>query len=207
VWRRPQGLARQKQKPVRQNMNPQNNGAIANRKIAGVRTAYVLQIIFACVCAFVTVALIDTAVSPEFWEPDTTATDFYVPAVIFAILTLFLVWRAVLNHRLKKYYRLLLPIIASERSGSIDAIARSLSQPPGLVRKYLEKMIKKAIFNNAYIDYDRNAIVFTDITGVVSGTAQTSLGYVSKICPGCGAPNNVPVGGHVICAYCGKALS
>jgi hypothetical protein len=188
-------------------MNPQNNNAIANRKIAGVTTAYVLQMVFACVCAFVTVALISTAFSPEFWEPDTTTADFFVPALIFAILTLFLAWRAILNHRLKKYFRLLLPIIASERSGSIDTIAKGLSLPADLVRKYLDKMIKKAIFTNAYIDYERNAIVFTDITGVVSGTAQTSLGYVSKICPGCGAPNNVPIGGHVICTYCGKALS
>jgi hypothetical protein len=187
-------------------MRTQNNRAIVNRKAVGVKTASVVAWVFAILCAVLAFIMFIAAVDPNYWEPGETAGTYYPLVALFAIPAAILFWRAIVNQRLIKYYRLFLPLIAADKDGAIDHIARALSLPSDLVCKYLKKMIKKSIFPNAYIDSDTNRIIFTDITGVVTGTAQTAVGFVSKICPGCGAPNNVPISGSAMCAYCGKAL-
>ena len=70
-------------------------------------------------------------------------------------------------------------------------------------RKDLNKMIERGFFGNAHIDNVTRSIVLP-INGVDINTEITTT---NKICPSCGATNNVSSLGENKCEYCGTILN
>ncbi len=75
-------------------------------------------------------------------------------------------------------------------------------------------MINKGYFVDAYIDSDRNHLVFAQDNDAVAqqenNTEQqifSSAAFVAVACPGCGATNKVQKGTVGECEFCGNSLT
>ena len=103
------------------------------------------------------------------------------------------------NARQREYFSM----IDNHRILSIDQIASSMSVSYEQARKDINKMIEKGFFGNAHIDNVTRSIVLP-INGVDINTEVTTT---NKICPSCGATNNVSSLGENKCEYCGTILN
>lgn len=103
------------------------------------------------------------------------------------------------NAKLREY----VSMVDNHRILSIDKIASSMSISYEQARKDLTKMIERGFFGNAHIDNVSRSIVLP-INGVDINTEITTT---NKICPSCGATNNVSSLGENKCEYCGTILN
>lgn len=103
------------------------------------------------------------------------------------------------NARQREYFSM----IDNHRVLSIDQISSSMSVSYEQARKDINKMIEKGFFGNAHIDNVTRSVVLP-ISGVDINTEVTTT---SKICPSCGATNNVSSLGENKCEYCGTVLN
>jgi len=105
--------------------------------------------------------------------------------------------------------------LATDPAKSIDLLANSVGKPVDTVRKDVIAMINMGLFPNAYINQERNCIVFPQM-----GTAATyrtnpihqqvntpAVEFVTVKCPGCGATNKVSRNTVNECEYCGAQIS
>lgn len=105
--------------------------------------------------------------------------------------------------------------LATDPTKSIDLLANSVGKSVDVVRKDVIMMINMGLFSNAYINQDRNCIVFPQM-----GTANTyhtnpiptqvntpGAQFVTVKCPGCGATNKIASGTVSECEYCGVQIS
>ncbi len=102
------------------------------------------------------------------------------------------------NARQREYFSM----IDNHRILSIDQIASSMSVSYEQARKDINKMIEKGFFGNAHID-NMARLVVLPVKGVDINTKVTTT---NKICPSCGASNNVSSLGENKCEYCGTIL-
>ena len=103
------------------------------------------------------------------------------------------------NARQREYFSM----IDNHRVLSIDQIASSMSVSYEQARKDINKMIGKGFFGNAHIDNMTRSIVLPNV-GV---DINTEVITTNKICPSCGASNNVSSLGENKCEYCGTILN
>lgn len=105
--------------------------------------------------------------------------------------------------------------LATDAAKSIDLLATSVGKPVDAVRKDVITMINMGLFPNAYINQERNSIVFPQM-----GTAATystnpihqqvntpGAEFVTVKCPGCGATNKISRNTVNECEYCGAQIS
>ncbi|MDF2512593.1 MAG: hypothetical protein K0S04_2459 [Herbinix sp.] len=126
-------------------------------------------------------------------------------------------------------------LLNERETHSIDQLALMLNEPAPLVRKNLEKLIKKKLIAFAYIDDETNTISrrtsepqrYVEHDATILKNAQhmvdehqlfeENLTSVSKeprkekeqkvlICESCGAKNTIVVGDVTSCQYCGNGL-
>lgn len=104
--------------------------------------------------------------------------------------------------------------LAFDASKSIDLLATSVGKSVDVVRKEVITMINMGLFANAYINRDRNCIIFPQMgdatyranpinTQVNTPGAQ----FVTVQCSGCGATNKIVRGTVSECEYCGVQIS
>ena len=120
-----------------------------------------------------------------------------VSGIISAVL--FATYTEKKNAKKREYFSM----IDNHRILSIDQIASSMSVSYEQARKDINKMIEKGFFGNAHIDNMSRSVVLP-ITGVDINTEVTTT---NKICPSCGASNNVSSLGENKCEYCGTILN
>ncbi|MEW9095240.1 MAG: hypothetical protein AB2417_09180 [Clostridiaceae bacterium] len=105
--------------------------------------------------------------------------------------------------------------LASDPTRSIDLLARSTGATVDVVKKNIVEMINRGYFTNAYIDINRNCLVFAGETQPVQQQAnnmktpnnQPQQEYITVACGGCGATNKIIKGRVGECEYCGSQIS
>ncbi|WP_315115477.1 hypothetical protein [uncultured Clostridium sp.] len=107
--------------------------------------------------------------------------------------------------------------LASDPIKSIDLLARSTGSTVDAVKKNIVEMINRGYFTNAYIDINRNCIVFqgetqpaqqqTSANTMKTPNNQPQQEYITVACGGCGATNKIIKGRVGECEYCGSQMS
>lgn len=100
---------------------------------------------------------------------------------------------------------------ATDPTKSIDLLASSMGVTTLTATKNITQMIINGFFSNAYIDTQRNCLVFTNniqqpISYVPTNTSS-SVTYVTAQCGGCGANNKIVSGSVGECEFCGSQIS
>jgi len=88
------------------------------------------------------------------------------------------------------------PRLSVDPTGSIENLALGLGTSQDVVKKNLEKMIKRGYFSDVYIDIENNRVVFNAVSE-----------HIIITCKSCGGINKVAKGIVVECDYCGSPLS
>lgn len=99
---------------------------------------------------------------------------------------------------------------AADPTKSIDLLASSIGVTTLTATKNIVKMINNGFFTNAYIDTQRNCLVFTNIKQSISyipTNTSSSVSYVTVQCGGCGANNKIASGTVDECEFCGSQIS
>jgi len=103
--------------------------------------------------------------------------------------------------------------LATDATKSIDLLATSVGKPVDAVRKDVITMINMGLFPNAYINQERNSIVFPQMGAAATyRTIQQQVNtpgveFVTVKCPGCGATNKISRNTVNECEYCGAQIS
>ncbi|MBU5484136.1 hypothetical protein KQI86_07320 [Clostridium sp. MSJ-11] len=104
--------------------------------------------------------------------------------------------------------------LASDPTKSIDLLATSTGVTVDVAKKNITEMINRGYFTNAYIDLNRNCLVFAGETQPVqqantmkTPNNQPQQEYITVTCGGCGATNKVIKGTVGECEYCGTQIS
>jgi ABC-type nickel/cobalt efflux system permease component RcnA len=132
--------------------------------------------------------------------------------LLLTALGIWMILRGKKRRRSIKLFREYAARLATDPLRSIDQLAAGMSASPDQVKQNLTEMISRGYFVNAYIDHDRNCLMFAhpDASGM-NGSAPRQQGpqieYVTVACSGCGATNKVPKGAVGECQYCGNLLS
>jgi hypothetical protein len=108
--------------------------------------------------------------------------------------------------------------IEQEGLTSIDGLASVVGKPYAKTRSDLQKMIKKGVIRDAFIDDDARELVFVETSEAKAVKATPAVQVSSKgrivpqeeaknvRCASCGANNKVIPGRKVECEYCGTVL-
>jgi ribosomal protein S27E len=132
---------------------------------------------------------------------------------IFSVFTVCGIWQIVRGKKRKKLVVLFKDYaarLAADPLRSINKLAAACGIAAETVKKNILKMIHKGFFVNAYIDFNRNCLVFAqESSNEKSGLTQQgeSTEYIRVSCPGCGAKNKIQKGTVGECEFCGSYLS
>ncbi|WP_315115480.1 hypothetical protein [uncultured Clostridium sp.] len=137
--------------------------------------------------------------------------------LILTICGFLLVKKAYKHKHLIKLFKNYSTRLASDPTRSIDLLARSTDTTVDVVRKNITEMINKGYFTNAYIDVNRNCLVFVGETQPAQQQASANTiktpnnkpqqEYIAVKCGGCGATNKIIKGRVGECEYCGSQIS
>ncbi len=150
--------------------------------------------------------------------------------VIGGLLIYFSIQRSILDKAIKSYE----PILSHDKTGSIENLASILGTSQDVVKKNLERLIYKKFFLNAFIDEERNRVVFnltsnmqhgdiqesadihnTEIqqntetqqeTEISKGSNQATIEYMPITCKNCGGIGKIQKGTVYECEYCGAHI-
>lgn len=132
----------------------------------------------------------------------------FIICFAFDILGIWLVVLSGKRRKLVKLFREYAPVLFHSPDGSIAAIAATLGTAQYKVRGNLEKMIKKHLLRNAYIDRKANRIVIEGMRNAkaAADSAAGASEMAAVRCPACGAGNAVVKGKVGRCDYCGSVI-
>jgi len=105
--------------------------------------------------------------------------------------------------------------LATDATKSIDLLANSVGKSVDTVKKDVLTMINMGLFYDAYINQERNCIVFPQMstattyhTNPIHQPVNTPRAeFVTVECSGCGATNKIAKGAVSECEYCGAQIS
>lgn len=105
--------------------------------------------------------------------------------------------------------------LATDTTKSIDLLANSVGKSVDVVRKDVITMINMGLFPNAYINQERNSIVFPQMgvtptyhaNPIHQPVNSPRAEFVTVECSGCGATNKIAKGTVSECEYCGAQIS
>lgn len=137
--------------------------------------------------------------------------------IFFVGVGLLLIYFSVKKKKLIKYFKTYVQKLSADPTGSISNLASAAGTSPDVVKKNLENMINKKFFANAYIDIERNCIVFpssnninvsanTTHSNVQQNTNQPEIEYVTVTCKSCGGINKIIKGKVSECDFCGSPI-
>lgn len=140
-----------------------------------------------------------------------------IPGIIFLAILVFagihLIRKGNRKAILIKNFYLYSSYFHTDPTHSIDRLAQSLGVNPSDVGDNLTAMIEAELFKNAYIDRDRNCLVFPEMSPDnsyvnPSGSPSTQPAHTVTVqCTGCGATNEVAAGKTGKCEYCGSSIT
>lgn len=147
-----------------------------------------------------------------------TEVSVTIAILLFLALGVWLILRGVKKDRLVKLFQRYVALLSGDSERSLDSLAGALGVSVDAVRDNVERMIKQGLMPNAYINRDTNCLVFAG--RVPAGQAASrpaaapggqggnpgGTGYRTVVCKGCGAANQIPVGGTGECEFCGSRL-
>lgn len=122
--------------------------------------------------------------------------------------------------KLSKLFKKYVQILSCDATGSISNLALQTNTPEEVVKKNLNMLIYKKFFINAYIDEEKNRVVFpstvnnndSEYTEVVQNieikfNSYTQLEeYKAVTCKNCGGTCKVKAGTVAECEYCGSLI-
>ncbi len=101
--------------------------------------------------------------------------------------------------------------LATDPLRSINKLAAATGGAAETVKKNILAMIRKGYFANAYVDNDRNCLVFAQESNEQKSNqvqqGDSAAEYIRVSCPGCGAKNKIPKENVGECEFCGSYLS
>ena len=143
-----------------------------------------------------------------------TSSDFGITelaiSLVFAMIGMYLISCYIKINKLIKTFKNYVSFLSTDPTGSIDTLASNLFKSPSDVKIELQKLIDKNYFVNAYIDNNRNCIVFpqkelrvSEESLKISASQEDIIEYK---CNGCGAVNMIRESDSAVCEYCGSEL-
>lgn len=191
------------------------------RAITNSRSVGVIQIAFGSFFGFI-FGLTFIACFADMFDPNRTTTvgDMFIIFIIFALF-LYMLIRGIQRVSFTKTYKYYIQFLGQGQSHSIDELAVVLKAPVHIVRRNLEKMMKKGFIADAYIDDKTNCInstryyqavqpssVSNSMPNIVKPVQSTKpVEYTEAICKNCGASNKITKGSTADCEYCGSVLN
>ncbi len=104
-------------------------------------------------------------------------------------------------------YKKYIDIIVNKRVRSIATISSAIPVSHDIAIKDIQEMINKGFFEDAYINYHRDEIVFANEAEVEGRVKNHKVEMIAVPCNGCGANNKVEKGQVDNCQYCGSLVS
>jgi ribosomal protein S27E len=156
--------------------------------------------IIAIFCGLIAIiGVVNTGLSPF---DITMVTIFFV----FMALGILQIVRGKKHKKLVTLFKEYAARLATDPNHSIHKLAAATGATAEAVKENILKMIHKGYFVNAYIDFERNCLVFSQDNSSAQ-QAESSAEYVRISCPGCGAKNKIQKGTVGECEFCGSYLS
>lgn len=132
--------------------------------------------------------------------------------LICGIIGICLIRFGIKRRKFIKRFRKYEDIISYRQEVFIDSIANMTSQSADFVIDDIQKMIKRKLFINMYIDRKYKRIIFkgkndlvkTSYDGIDSVSRPKKMSVVK--CSGCGAPNKISKGSSSECEFCGSPI-
>jgi hypothetical protein len=129
-----------------------------------------------------------------------------------------LIYFSVKKKKLIKDFKTYVQKLSADPTGSISNLASAAGTSQDVVKKNLENMINKKFFVNAFIDINKNCIVFPSSNNINAGTNaaqsnvqqntnQPEIEYVTVTCKSCGGINKIIKGKVSECDFCGSPIS
>lgn len=140
-----------------------------------------------------------------------TTTDVVMVLLFLTIAALgvYFIIRGTKRRNLIKLFGDYTTRLATDPLHSIDQLAAATGVSVETAKKNILEMINKGYFINAYLDFERNTLVFPTVNASPSSAPQqaATTEYITINCKGCGATNKVQPGAVVECEFCGTSIS
>lgn len=104
-------------------------------------------------------------------------------------------------------YKKYISLIINRRLRSIATISSAIPVSHDSAIKDIQEMIDKGFFEDAYINYNLDEIVFSEENEADERVKQHKVDMIVVPCNGCGANNKVEKGRVEHCQYCGSLIS
>ena len=104
-------------------------------------------------------------------------------------------------------YKKYIDIIVNKKVRSIPTISSAIPVSHDMANKDIQEMIHKGFFEDAYIDYNQDEIVFSTEDVVDERVKNHKVEMIVVSCNGCGANSKVEKGQVEECQYCGSLIS
>lgn len=147
-----------------------------------------------------------------FTSPTSPTTGAFVLGLILTALGVYMFWAGRKRGKQIALFKQYVTALSADPTYSITGLATSTGQSVDQVMENVKAMIDRKFFVNAYIDNDRNCLVFPQ-KGTVDEAAAASASepnvmteYVDVTCKGCGAANRIRLGTVAECEFCGSKI-
>ncbi len=139
---------------------------------------------------------------------DTSDMGVFLMFLFLTIVGVILFLLAKRNMKLINEFKKYVSVISVERIDSINKLAATVGESPEIVRKNLEKMIKRNYFVNAYINYENETLVIANANVLNFDLKQVINEGEYNICncKRCGAVSKIKAGAVAKCDYCGSPI-
>lgn len=136
------------------------------------------------------------------------ASDGFLPlCIVMDLICISMIYFSRKRHQLIMDFKKYVTILSNSPDNSIAALAASTGASEDVVRKNVEKMIKKKYFAAASIDQLTGQILFAQkIVPRPSASNTNQPEMITVICKGCGGVNTLPKGQMAECEYCGSSI-
>lgn len=152
-----------------------------------------------------------------FYDHELGAGGFLQFCLVCDVIGLVLIFFSRKRRKLTVDFKKYVTALSGNETGNIDFLAAALNTSPDIVKSNIEKMIKKNLFANAYIDANSNRLVIggknqnaaqsRPVSPVINQTpGQQKIEYMTVNCKGCGGVNKVARGAVMECEYCGSMI-
>ena len=129
------------------------------------------------------------------------ATFFLIYIPFFVCVLLILI--GVNEFRLINNFKIYAVALSSDFDHSISKLASRTGNNVEIVRKNITNMINKNYFLDAFLDIQKDCVVFKRQDNYYE---QKDIEYVSVNCKGCGATNKKEINTYTECMYCGSVI-
>lgn len=144
------------------------------------------------------------------FDSENDGIDMVITFIVLSLISLLILWSGIDRKKKINLYEDYVARLAMDSTFSLDKLATATSTSIDQVLKNVNYMIKKGFFQNAYIDTESRALVFSG-KEKIQNAKEIQKRPVSETmvvsCSGCGATNKINVGFVNECEFCGTQIS